>query len=82
MPRSAPRWTPSSRGSSRSWRSSRGEDAPFYDLPESKQKGSGGLLSVTINPEACKGCNICVEVCPDHALITIKQDEEIVSEAA
>jgi pyruvate-ferredoxin/flavodoxin oxidoreductase len=52
--------------------------APFFDLPEGRQKGSGGLLSVTINPEACKGCNICVEVCPDEALVTIKQDEDVV----
>ncbi len=51
---------------------------PFWDMPEGKEKGSGGLLSVTINPEACKGCNICVEVCPESALITVKQDEEIV----
>ncbi len=52
--------------------------APFYGVPEGRQKGSGGLLSITVNPEACKGCNICVEVCPEHALITIKQDEEVV----
>jgi pyruvate-ferredoxin/flavodoxin oxidoreductase len=52
--------------------------APFFDLPESKQKDTGGLLSITVNPEACKGCNICVDVCPEQALITVKQDEEIV----
>ncbi|MEX0892538.1 MAG: 2-oxoacid:acceptor oxidoreductase family protein [Gemmatimonadota bacterium] len=52
--------------------------APFYDVHEGKAKGTGGLLSITINPEACKGCNICVEVCPENALITIKQDEEVV----
>jgi pyruvate-ferredoxin/flavodoxin oxidoreductase len=51
---------------------------PFWDLPEGKEKGSGGMLSITINPEACKGCNICVDVCADGALITVKQDEEIV----
>ncbi len=52
--------------------------APFYDVPESQEKGTGGLLSITVNPEACKGCNLCVEVCPDEALITIPQDEEVV----
>jgi pyruvate-ferredoxin/flavodoxin oxidoreductase len=52
--------------------------APFYDMPESQEKGMGGLLSITVSPEACKGCNLCVEVCPDEALITVKQDEEIV----
>jgi len=51
---------------------------PFWDLPEGKEKGSGGLLSITVNPEACKGCNICVEVCADGALVTIKQDEDVV----
>ncbi len=48
---------------------------PFYDAVESKQKGAGGLLSITINPEACKGCNLCVAVCPDAALVTVKQDD-------
>ncbi len=52
--------------------------APFFDVPESKTKGSGGLLSITINPDACKGCNICVAVCPDGALKTVRQTDEIV----
>lgn len=52
---------------------------PFYDLPEGKAKGTGGLLSITVNPEACKGCNLCVEVCPDHALVTVKQDAPTLS---
>ncbi|HEX6069733.1 MAG TPA: 2-oxoacid:acceptor oxidoreductase family protein [Longimicrobiaceae bacterium] len=52
--------------------------APFFDLPERKEKGAGGLLSIIVNPEACKGCNICVDVCADGALVTVKQDEEVV----
>ncbi len=51
---------------------------PFYDVPERHGKGAGGLLAITINPEACKGCNICVEVCPEEALVTVKQDDQIV----
>jgi pyruvate-ferredoxin/flavodoxin oxidoreductase len=51
---------------------------PFFDLPESKQKGTGGLLSITINPDTCKGCGLCVAVCPDGALKTIKQTDEVV----
>lgn len=51
---------------------------PFFDVPERREKGSGGLLAITINPEACKGCNICVEVCPEEALVTVRQDDEIV----
>ena len=54
--------------------------APFFDLPESKEKDAGGLLAITINPEACKGCNICVKVCPEGALVTVPQDEEIVDQ--
>ncbi len=53
---------------------------PFFDVPEKKEEGSGGLLSITINPYACKGCNLCVDVCPDEALITIKQEEDVVDE--
>jgi pyruvate-ferredoxin/flavodoxin oxidoreductase len=52
--------------------------ATFFDVPESQEKGTGGLLSITVSPDACKGCNLCVEVCPDEALITVKQDEEMV----
>jgi pyruvate-ferredoxin/flavodoxin oxidoreductase len=49
---------------------------PFFDLPESKKKGSGGLLSITINPETCKGCDICVAVCTDGALKSVRQTED------
>ena len=52
---------------------------PYFTIPEGKQPGSGGLLSVTINPEACKGCNLCVEVCPDGALVTVKQESDLVA---
>ncbi len=50
--------------------------APFFDLPESKEKGSGGLLSITVNPETCKGCDVCVAVCDDGALISVEQTRE------
>ena len=48
---------------------------PFYTQRESKQPGSGGLLSITINPETCKGCAECVAVCEDNALEQIPQTE-------
>ncbi len=54
--------------------------SPFWEVPESREDGTGGLLSITVDPEACKGCNICVEVCPDDALRTVQQDEETVEE--
>ena len=51
---------------------------PFFDVPERRQEGSGGLLSITVNPYACKGCNVCVEVCPENALVTARQDDAMV----
>ena len=51
----------------------------FWNNAERKQRGSGGLLSITVNPEACKGCNLCVEVCPDGALESVRQEESIVT---
>jgi pyruvate-ferredoxin/flavodoxin oxidoreductase len=53
--------------------------APYFDVPERKQPGSGGLLAITVNPEACKGCNLCVQVCPDGALVTVKQEDDLVA---
>jgi pyruvate-ferredoxin/flavodoxin oxidoreductase len=41
---------------------------PYWSVREKKQKGSGGLLSITINPYTCKGCMECVKVCQDDAL--------------
>ncbi len=53
---------------------------PFFDVPERREAGAGGLLSITVNPYACKGCNVCVDVCPENALVTVRQDEEIVGQ--
>jgi pyruvate-ferredoxin/flavodoxin oxidoreductase len=50
--------------------------APFFEVPESQEKGSGGLLSITINPETCKGCDVCVAVCDDGALVNVPQTDE------
>jgi pyruvate-ferredoxin/flavodoxin oxidoreductase len=50
--------------------------APFWDVPEKEEKGSGGLLSITINPETCKGCDVCVAVCDDGALVNMPQTDE------
>lgn len=46
---------------------------PFWTVREKKQKGSGGLLSITVNPFACKGCMECVKVCNDNALKPVTQ---------
>ncbi|MHC4448379.1 MAG: 2-oxoacid:acceptor oxidoreductase family protein, partial [Planctomycetota bacterium] len=51
---------------------------PYYTLPEKQRPGSGGLLSITINPYTCKGCMECVEVCDDDALRRVQQTDDSV----
>ena len=46
----------------------------FFDAPEKKGPG-GALLAITVNPETCKGCMECVQVCGDDALRPTTQDE-------
>jgi pyruvate-ferredoxin/flavodoxin oxidoreductase len=53
---------------------------PHYTLQEQDHPGSGGLLSITVNPYTCKGCMECVEVCGDDALRPMKQTEESITE--
>jgi pyruvate-ferredoxin/flavodoxin oxidoreductase len=48
---------------------------PYYTLPEKREPGGGGLLSITINPYTCKGCMECVAVCDDDALRPVAQTE-------
>lgn len=52
---------------------------PFYTVPEKKAKGSGGLLSITVNPYTCKGCMECVAVCDDDALRPVTQTTESIA---
>lgn len=51
---------------------------PYWSNREKKNKGSGGLFSITINPDTCKGCMECVEVCDDDALVKVPQTQEAV----
>ncbi len=51
---------------------------PYFTLPEKKQSGNGGLLSITIDPYTCKGCMECVEVCKDDALRPITQTDDAI----
>lgn len=48
---------------------------PYYDLHEKKSPNSGGLFSITVNPNTCKGCNECIKVCEDDALVSVIQTE-------
>jgi pyruvate-ferredoxin/flavodoxin oxidoreductase len=49
---------------------------PYYSVPEKQSAGDGGLLSITVNPNTCKGCMECVEVCDDDALRPVTQTKE------
>jgi pyruvate-ferredoxin/flavodoxin oxidoreductase len=53
---------------------------PFYTLPEKDAPGSGGLLSITVNPYTCKGCAECVAVCDDDALVKVPQTADSVAQ--
>ncbi len=41
---------------------------PLFRQGEAKQQGGGALLSLVINPDSCKGCGICSELCEAEAL--------------
>ncbi len=51
---------------------------PYWTQKEKKEKGAGGLFSITINPYTCKGCALCVDVCGDNALTMVTQTKESV----
>ena len=53
---------------------------PYFTLPEKKESGAGGLLSITVNPYTCKGCMECVAVCDDAALIPVSQTGDSVQQ--
>ena len=36
----------------------------FFDRPEADSPGSGELFTLAVDPEACKGCGLCVISCP------------------
>jgi len=48
---------------------------PFFLAAEARKKDSAELLSLAINPDACKSCGICIDSCEPGALGAIAQDE-------
>ena len=54
---------------------------PFFHDAEAKKKDSAELLSLVINPEACKSCGICVNSCETDALCGTTQDTEVLEDA-
>jgi pyruvate-ferredoxin/flavodoxin oxidoreductase len=41
----------------------------FFAKAEQSQKGSGNLLVLQINPDACQGCQLCINSCTESALL-------------
>ena len=54
---------------------------PFFQDAEAEKKDSAELLSIVINPEACKSCGICINSCETEALSSSPQDETSLNEA-
>ncbi len=50
--------------------------ATFFDQPEAERKGSGELFALAIDPDACKGCGVCVASCEPEALRAMPESAE------
>jgi pyruvate-ferredoxin/flavodoxin oxidoreductase len=46
----------------------------FFQRPEQESHGAGALLTLAVNPDACKSCGLCVAHCPTQALSGAPQD--------
>ena len=46
---------------------------PYHDEMNNRMPRNGGLFSITINPNSCKGCMECVTVCETEALSVVEQ---------
>ncbi len=51
---------------------------PYHDEMNNRMPRNGGLFSITINPNSCKGCMECVSVCETEALKVVEQTDESV----
>jgi pyruvate-ferredoxin/flavodoxin oxidoreductase len=49
---------------------------PFFDAAEAQKKDSAELLSLVINPDACKACGICIASCEPGALTAGERDAD------
>ena len=54
---------------------------PFFHEPEAHKKDSAELLSLVINPDACKACGICIDSCEPEALRAGEQDAVLLDQA-
>ncbi len=54
---------------------------PFFTDAEAALKDGAELLSVVVNPEACKACGICINHCEPDALQAANQDAAVLENA-
>ncbi|MEE8343839.1 MAG: 4Fe-4S binding protein [Woeseiaceae bacterium] len=54
---------------------------PFFLAAEARKKDSAELLSLAINPDACKACGICIDICEPEALCAGDQDADLLEQA-
>ncbi len=54
---------------------------PFFLDAEAARKDSAELLSLAINPDACKACGVCVSSCEPAALALAEQDGDLLDGA-
>ena len=54
---------------------------PFFHDAEAVKKDGAELLSIVINPDACKSCGICVRNCEAEALKPVDQDAAMLATA-
>ncbi len=49
---------------------------PYHDEMNNRMPRNGGLFSITINPNSCKGCMECITVCETKALSVVEQSPD------
>ena len=54
---------------------------PFFFAAEARKKDSAELLSLAINPDACKACGLCIASCEPEALRAEEQDDAALERA-
>jgi pyruvate-ferredoxin/flavodoxin oxidoreductase len=54
---------------------------PLFHGGERAKKNGGELLSLAINPDACKGCGNCIASCADEAMLPEPQTHEQLARA-
>mgnify|MGYP001815096863 FL=1 len=54
---------------------------PFFTDAEATKKDSAELLSIVVNPEACKACGLCISHCEPEALSASAQDAASLEQA-